>query len=75
VEAGLTQKFLWRVVLIAVLSVALVMPARASYQTTGKEAAIGIVVAAVAVIEMARRLVLRNHSSIRCHRSAVHNLY
>lgn len=59
-EASPTQKFFCRGVLIAVLSVALAIPARANVQTTGKEAAVGIVVVAAAVAVIAIVLVLRH---------------
>jgi hypothetical protein len=49
-EANMPRKFLWRAVLIAVVSVALATPAPAeSLDTAGKQIVAGIVVVAVAV--------------------------
>ena len=60
----MTQRFLWRGILIAALSVALATPARANQlQTDATEIVVGIVVVSAAIAVGVTVLILHHHKS------------
>jgi ribose/xylose/arabinose/galactoside ABC-type transport system permease subunit len=65
-EISMTQKFLWRGVLIAALSVALATPARANQlQTDATEIVIGIVVVTAVIAVGVTVLILHHHHKLK----------
>lgn len=67
-DTGMPHHFLWRVVLIVIVCVALASPARAdSFETAGKEIVAGIIIVSAGIAVLVTYLILHR----RNHRSAI----